>query len=51
MTHDDITHVRHHWGIECYATVGGYLVTRKFVGYTVREARQLFYRQVKEGKL
>ena len=50
MQHSDITAIRHHWGIECYATVGGYLESRKYVGYTLREARQLFYNEMRGGK-
>jgi len=46
MTHNDITHERKHWGILCYAIVGGYFEQRKYQGYTVKEARQLFYREM-----
>jgi hypothetical protein len=45
MKHADITSTRHHWGVECYAIVGDYLESRKYVGYTVSEARRLFYRE------
>jgi hypothetical protein len=50
MTHADIIVTRHHWGIECYALVGDYLESRKYQGYTAREARQLFYREMKSKR-
>jgi hypothetical protein len=50
MTHDEITHERFHWGILCYGTTDdGQYEQRKYVGYTVREARQLFHTEMKVG--
>lgn len=51
MTHADITTTRYTWGIECAAIIGGYLVSRKYIGYTMRQARQDFYNDAKAGRL
>jgi len=51
MTHSDIYATRYHWGIECAAIIGGYRVSRKYIGYNMRQARQKFYQDAKAGKL
>lgn len=42
-----MTVTRHSEGIEISDIVGGYLVSRLYVGYTVREARQRFRAEFK----
>lgn len=37
-----MTITRHHSGIEVSDIVGGYLVSRLYIGYTVREAKAKF---------
>ena len=46
MTHNDITHEIFHWGILCSGIKDGYYEQRKYQGYTVREARQLFHTEM-----
>jgi len=38
---------RMYWGWFVYATVGGYLVSRKYIGYTKRQARRLFIEELR----
>lgn len=40
-----MTTTRTHAGVEVSAIVGGYLVSRLYIGYTVREAKRLFIEQ------
>jgi hypothetical protein len=43
IKHSDITVERHRTdGFTLSAFVGGYLVHRRYVGYTVKEAKQMF---------
>lgn len=42
---------RHHSGIEVSDIVGGYLVSKLYIGYTVKEAKTSFMREFKgEGE-
>jgi hypothetical protein len=44
-----MTITRNNAGIEISKIIGGYLVSKLYIGYTVKEAKQLFM-QEKEGK-
>lgn len=42
-----MTITRHHSGIEVSAIVNGYLVSRLYIGYTVRQAKARFKEETK----
>lgn len=44
-----MTITRNNAGIEISDIIGGYLVSKLYVGYTVKEAKQLFIKE-REGK-
>jgi hypothetical protein len=44
-----MTVTKKHAGIEISDIIGGYLVSKLYIGYTVKEAKQLFM-QEREGK-
>jgi len=43
-----VTITRNNAGIEVSDIIGGYLVSKLYIGYTVKEAKQLFMQERKE---